>query len=406
MKVLLLAPTSVASGNATTAERIRHYLLTSGHKCLLENSRCFSEPKDVCQFISVNGISAVIALHLYKAGRLLVGCGVPYGVVFGGTDVNEDVKNEHKLSVMTAVAQNARFLVAFTEELKCIAEHLWPCTKGRVYIQPQGVWTNPDTGFAWRSHLRSSGVPADTSSLLFLLVCGIRQVKDPLYLTDTFSEWHNEDSRVHLIIIGPEMDSVLSAAVKERIKMARGVWLLPELPQNHLHAAMSGSFCLVNSSLSEGMSGAILEAMQLGLPVIARDIPGNAALITHEETGLLYTTAQAVADRRQFQMDIASYSSLSLNKSMKYAGVQSAGTETNDGHGSEGEAGGVRPASRGREPLAAGRAPHVLASAARTVGTGAGRHRLGVKNPWGSERLRAQPLHAPPVTDTSDISDT
>ncbi|XP_078451460.1 glycosyltransferase 1 domain-containing protein 1 isoform X2 [Lampetra planeri] len=292
MKVLLLAPTSVASGNATTAERIRHYLLTSGHKCLLENSRCFSEPKDVCQFISVNGISAVIALHLYKAGRLLVGCGVPYGVVFGGTDVNEDVKNEHKLSVMTAVAQNARFLVAFTEELKCIAEHLWPCTKGRVYIQPQGVWTNPDTGFAWRSHLRSSGVPADTSSLLFLLVCGIRQVKDPLYLTDTFSEWHNEDSRVHLIIIGPEMDSVLSAAVKERIKMARGVWLLPELPQNHLHAAMSGSFCLVNSSLSEGMSGAILEAMQLGLPVIARDIPGNAALITHEETGLLYTTAQ------------------------------------------------------------------------------------------------------------------
>ncbi|XP_078451462.1 glycosyltransferase 1 domain-containing protein 1 isoform X4 [Lampetra planeri] len=193
---------------------------------------------------------------------------------------------------MTAVAQNARFLVAFTEELKCIAEHLWPCTKGRVYIQPQGVWTNPDTGFAWRSHLRSSGVPADTSSLLFLLVCGIRQVKDPLYLTDTFSEWHNEDSRVHLIIIGPEMDSVLSAAVKERIKMARGVWLLPELPQNHLHAAMSGSFCLVNSSLSEGMSGAILEAMQLGLPVIARDIPGNAALITHEETGLLYTTAQ------------------------------------------------------------------------------------------------------------------
>ncbi|XP_032803101.1 glycosyltransferase 1 domain-containing protein 1 isoform X2 [Petromyzon marinus] len=287
MKVLLLAPTAAASGNATTAERIRHYLLTSGHKCLLENSRSFSEPKDVRKFISVNGISAVIALHLYKAGRLLVGCGVPYGVVFGGTDVNEDVKNEHKLSVMTAVAQNARFLVAFTEELKCIAEHLWPCTRGRVYIQPQGV-------------------PADANSLLFLLVCGIRQVKDPLYLTDTFSEWQHEDSRVHLIIIGPEIDSVLSAAVKERTKMARGVWLLPELPQNQLHAAMSDSFCLVNSSLSEGMSGAILEAMQLGLPVIARDIPGNAALITHEETGLLYTTAQEFkVQARRLMTDMA-----------------------------------------------------------------------------------------------------
>ena len=35
----------------------------------------------------------------------------------------------------------------------------------------------------------------------------------------------------------------------------------------------------VNTSLSEGQSSAILEAMALGTPVFARDIPGNRALL-------------------------------------------------------------------------------------------------------------------------------
>lgn len=34
--------------------------------------------------------------------------GVPFGVVFGGTDINEDVKDEHKRSVMEEVLHRAR----------------------------------------------------------------------------------------------------------------------------------------------------------------------------------------------------------------------------------------------------------------------------------------------------------
>ncbi|XP_006813771.1 glycosyltransferase 1 domain-containing protein 1-like [Saccoglossus kowalevskii] len=57
-----------------------------------------------------------------------------------------------------------------------------------------------------------------------------------------------------------------------------------------MHAAIRDSFALVNSSLSKGMSAAILEAMDLGVPVIVRDIPGNASICKHNETGLLYNT--------------------------------------------------------------------------------------------------------------------
>ncbi|MFN0020858.1 MAG: glycosyltransferase family 4 protein [Pirellulaceae bacterium] len=40
-------------------------------------------------------------------------------------------------------------------------------------------------------------------------------------------------------------------------------------------------------SYSEGMSLSLLEAMGAGIPVVASDITGNRALVTHEESGLL-----------------------------------------------------------------------------------------------------------------------
>lgn len=43
------------------------------------------------------------------------------------------------------------------------------------------------------------------------------------------------------------------------------------------------------------MSGTLLEAMALGVPVLARRIPGNAAVVAHGVTGLLFDTpAEAV----------------------------------------------------------------------------------------------------------------
>jgi len=41
-----------------------------------------------------------------------------------------------------------------------------------------------------------------------------------------------------------------------------GVFLAADLSQEELHSAMQKSFALVNSSLSEGMSAAILEVCQ------------------------------------------------------------------------------------------------------------------------------------------------
>lgn len=45
---------------------------------------------------------------------------------------------------------------------------------------------------------------------------------------------------------------------------------------------------VLNCSLFEGMPNSLLEAMALGRPVLAVDIPGNRSLVRDGETGLLF----------------------------------------------------------------------------------------------------------------------
>lgn len=52
---------------------------------------------------------------------------------------------------------------------------------------------------------------------------------------------------------------------------------------------MSAFDLLWNGSLYEGQSNTILEAMSLGIPVVASDIPGNRDLVINEVTGYLYS---------------------------------------------------------------------------------------------------------------------
>ncbi|XP_063449290.1 glycosyltransferase 1 domain-containing protein 1 isoform X3 [Pan paniscus] len=218
---------------------------------------------------------------------------IPFGVIFGGTDVNEDANQAEKNTVMGRVLEEARFAVAFTESMKEMAQAQWPHAKGKIYVQSQGIATTPNAAFNWNTFLQRSEINQSADNLhIFLLICGLRQVKDPLYLVDAFSAWHQEEPNVYLVIVGPEVDPVFTREVKAKVKRAAGVQLIGEMPQEDLHAVVKNCFAVVNSSVSEGMSAAILEAMDLEVPVLARNIPGNAAVVKHEVTGLLFSNPQ------------------------------------------------------------------------------------------------------------------
>ncbi|XP_053135750.1 glycosyltransferase 1 domain-containing protein 1 isoform X3 [Hemicordylus capensis] len=272
---------------------LRDHLEAAGHTCILKDTSDFESPLTISDLISSESVDASLGIHLYRAGRLLQGSNIPFGIIFGGTDINEDAKRNEKSWVMGAVLDEARFAVSFTEAMKETAAAYWPPARNKIYVQSQGIVTAPSTSFNQKAFLQRAGILQDNNSVhLFLLICGLRRVKDPLFLVDAVAEWHRKEPGIHLIIIGPEVEAAFAEEVKEKVKTADGVHLLQEIPQEDLHALVKGCFAVVNSSVSEGMSAAILEAMDLNVPVLARNIPGNAAIITHKATGLLYSTPQ------------------------------------------------------------------------------------------------------------------
>nr|XP_028685979.1 glycosyltransferase 1 domain-containing protein 1 isoform X1 [Macaca mulatta] len=309
MRLLFLAVLRPHTGNAVTAQRVRAHLEAAGHVCVLKDAFDFESPSEIANLILAENCEAALALHLYRGGRLLQGHQIPFGIIFGGTDVNEDANQEEKNTVMGRVLEEARFAVAFTESMKEMAQAQWkarqislavtravpvqPHAKGKIYVQSQGIATTPNAAFNWNTFLQRSEINHSADNLhIFLLICGLRQVKDPLYLVDAFSEWHQEEPSVYLVIAGPEVDPVFTREVKAKVRRAAGVRLIGEMPQEDLHAVVKNCFAVVNSSVSEGMSAAILEAMDLEVPVLARNIPGNAAVVKHEVTGLLFSSPQ------------------------------------------------------------------------------------------------------------------
>ena len=120
-----------------------------------------------------------------------------------------------------------------------------------------------------------------------LLPAGIRAVKDPAYLIDALQAWNSElagekttssgASAVKLVLIGPIRDEGLYESLKSR--ESDSFMIHEEVSRALLLEAIAEADVVVNTSVSEGMSSALLEAMAAETLVIARDIPANRELL-------------------------------------------------------------------------------------------------------------------------------
>lgn len=304
MKILLIASLTSETGNFSTAYRIKRCLSDCNIDCWLRCVTCFKDSLSVKEYVYKHDLECVLGIHAWRAGRLLLDCPVPFSIIFGGTDLNEHCKNKDKLETMKKALEKARYLVAFSCPMKKQALDLWPKCEEKIILQPQAVCVKPSE-FQFHKHLRQFTNPQkwcpvangcieqkSPGMVVFLLVAGLRPVKDPLYLAASIAEWHKEDHLVHLVVVGPELDTEFAREVKYKAQRFPGVIVLPSLQACDLHAAIQTCFAVVNSSTSEGMASAVLESMALGVPVLARNIPGNSALIKHRETGLLFNTPE------------------------------------------------------------------------------------------------------------------
>ena len=97
------------------------------------------------------------------------------------------------------------------------------------------------------------------------------------------------DARLVLVGSGPDEARVRRAVADRRL--GDRVEFLGQQPEAEVLRAMGRAHLFVIASFMEGLPVVLMEAMALGLPVIAPAITGIPELVTHGETGLLLPPA-------------------------------------------------------------------------------------------------------------------
>lgn len=279
------------------------------------------EVGDLEQYLDAADVAVVGVLHAFKCGDVLDQLAdikrrrgadfVPTVLVLGGTDVNVDAGD--KADVLTRRAHAVDKVVSFSASMIAAAPPGSLPSDGRTAVVPQGVSLPeeakgvpsveevPSGGFEEEGFEEEGfdvaddapspppplplheacGVP--TSTPVFLLPAGLRPVKDVLWAVDAVDAVGagsaNASPPFVLAIVGPSLDDKYRDAVVERLGRSTNVVLIPPVDRAHTVGYMRAATAVVNTSKSEGQSGALLEAAAAGVPIIARDIPGNRALL-------------------------------------------------------------------------------------------------------------------------------
>jgi glycosyltransferase involved in cell wall biosynthesis len=125
----------------------------------------------------------------------------------------------------------------------------------------------------------------------------MQPVKDHFNLVRAFADalklQPGLQARLRLVIVGDGPLRSQTLELLNELGLEELAWLPGE--RDDVPAIMRGLHCFVLSSLSEGISYTLLEAMASGLPVIATAVGGNAELVQRGQTGELVPTADSHA---------------------------------------------------------------------------------------------------------------
>jgi len=290
MKVCLITPYFIPSvrGNSITVQRIAEGLLKEEVDVgvlSLENI-----PDGQPSFIAHDFQPDIVhAFHAYRSAaavREMLSVH-PSAVVttVTGTDVNYDLFDLQRRDVVLEQLRRSRRIIAFHDSMREKLVVAAPEFASKTVIIPQSARLEQaefQAGFL----MRLTG-----DEIVFLLPAGIRLVKNVLFPLEPMTRLHEKYPPVRLVYAGPiiEMDvyEQLQDALEEREDWA---FYVGAVPHNRMWGLLQKTDVVLNTSLSEGgMANSALEAMSVGVPVLASDIEGNRSIVEDGVTGFIYT---------------------------------------------------------------------------------------------------------------------
>lgn len=156
--------------------------------------------------------------------------------------------------------------------------------KTKITVIPNGLEIeNYDKHVDNQQKKEDLGVPRD--KIIIGCVAKLRKQKGHKYLVSAFAEVLKNNPNVFLLLIGDGEERENIEKQIENLSISDDVLLLGN--RNDISELLQIIDIFVLPTLFEGMSNALMEAMAVGKPIIATDIPENRELIENKKNGIL-----------------------------------------------------------------------------------------------------------------------
>ena len=287
LRIALVAPHRLSStrGNSITILRVASEMESMGATVRIWEA---DRQSDVCAIASqIVGFkpSVINGFHAYHFSRLALRLrqitDVPIVVTATGTDVNVNLYAESSRRITARCLRAAAAVVVFSSATADRLNFEIMLPREEVRVIPQAVDEAPVV--EEEAPLRRSA-----DDFVLCLPSALRRVKNPLFCLAPIHSLRTEYPNLCVVFAGSPLEpEVLDELMRETRDMP---WVnyLGDLPHNRIPDLIRRSDVVVSSSLSEGMSSTLLEAMSLGTPVLASNVEGNKAIIEDGVDGLLF----------------------------------------------------------------------------------------------------------------------
>jgi len=180
-------------------------------------------------------------------------------------------------------------VVAVSEQVRQNLVNRGGIEPGRVRYIPNGIDTDRFVADSRARLAVRNELGLAEKGLLVGAIGRLVSVKDHRTLVSAFALMHKREPRMRLVLVGDGDQAGALRRQVERLGLSRAVMFLGE--RHDIERLLNAIDIYVMSSLSEGMSLGLIEAMSSATPIVATRVGGNVLLIKDGKTGILVPAA-------------------------------------------------------------------------------------------------------------------
>lgn len=282
MRIALITPasTKARSGNRHTAIRWAAFLRSAGHRVSIMNEW---EGQNADLMLALHARRSYASITSFRAAHPAR----PLLLALTGTDVYRDIHEDDR--AMESLFLANRFIVLQPKAI----EELPPELRHLASV----VYQSSASARSWNPVKRRFRVT---------VIGHLRQEKDPLRTAVALCHVP-ESAAIDVIQIGGALDPKLASEARQFEKKDPRYRWLESVPHSRALAWLASSHVMVISSRMEGGANVVSEAIRIGVPILASEIPGNIGLLgedypgyfrTGDDRGLAELLVRAASGRR------------------------------------------------------------------------------------------------------------